>query len=67
MPVKDPAMRSLVLLNEAQEQWTTWCDSERQDVARFEAGMAAKGGDPRLGCIIDDDAERTASLKARYP
>jgi uncharacterized protein YecT (DUF1311 family) len=54
-------------LNEAQEQWTTWRDSECQDVAPFEAGMAAKGGDPRLGCIIDYDAERTASLKARYP
>ena len=54
-------------LNEAQAQWTTWRDSECQDVAPFEAGMAAKGGDPRLSCIIDYDAERVASLKARYP
>ena len=29
--------------------------------------MAAKGGDPRLSCIIDYDAARVASLKARYP
>ena len=54
-------------LSEAQEQWTTWRDSECQDVAPFEAGMAAKGADPRLSCIIDYDAERVASLKARYP
>ena len=54
-------------LNEAQAQWTTWRDSECQDVAPFEAGMAAKGADPRLSCIIDYDAERVASLKARYP
>jgi uncharacterized protein YecT (DUF1311 family) len=54
-------------LNEAQEQWTRWRDSECQDVAPFEAGMAARGGDPRLGCIIDYDSERVASLKARYP
>ena len=54
-------------LSEAEAQWVTWRDSECQDVAPFEAGMAAKGGDPRLSCIIDDDAERIASLKARYP
>ena len=54
-------------LSDAEAQWATWRDSECQDVAPFEAGMAAKGGDPRLGCIIDYDAERTASLKARYP
>jgi len=54
-------------LNDAQAQWTSWRDSECQDVAPFEAGMAAKGGDPRLSCIIDYDAERVASLKARYP
>jgi uncharacterized protein YecT (DUF1311 family) len=54
-------------LGEAQSQWTAWRDSECQDVAPFEAGMAAKGADPRLGCIIDYDAERAASLKARYP
>ena len=35
-------------LSEAQAQWTSWRDSECQDVAPFEAGMAAKGGDPRL-------------------
>jgi uncharacterized protein YecT (DUF1311 family) len=54
-------------LTEAQAQWVSWRDSECQDVAPFEAGMAAKGGDPRLSCIIDYDAERVASLKARYP
>ncbi len=54
-------------LGEAQAQWVGWRDSECQDVAPFEAGMSAKGGDPRLGCIIDNDAARVASLKARYP
>jgi uncharacterized protein YecT (DUF1311 family) len=54
-------------LTESQAQWISWRDSECQDVAPFEAGMAAKGGDPRLSCIIDYDAERVASLKARYP
>lgn len=54
-------------LNEAQAQWTSWRDSECQDVAPFEAGMGAKGADPRLSCIIDYDAERATSLKARYP
>lgn len=54
-------------LDDAQAQWTSWRDSECQDVAPFEAGMAAKGGDPRLSCIIDYDAERAASLRARYP
>ncbi len=29
--------------------------------------MTAKGGDPRLSCIIDTDDARIASLKARYP
>jgi hypothetical protein len=29
--------------------------------------MDTKAGDPRLRCIIDYDAERIASLKARYP
>jgi uncharacterized protein YecT (DUF1311 family) len=53
-------------LNEAQAQWVTWRDTECQDVAPFEAGMAAKGGDPRLNCIIDYDAARAADLKARY-
>ena len=54
-------------LADAQAQWVSWRDSECQDVAPFEAGMAAKGGDPRLSCIIDYDAARVASLKARYP
>jgi uncharacterized protein YecT (DUF1311 family) len=54
-------------LNDAQAQWVAWRDSECQDVAPFESGMDAKGGDPRLRCIIDYDAERVASLKARYP
>ena len=54
-------------LNEAEEQWVSWRDVECQDVAPFEAGMSAKGGDPRLACIIDRDAERVADLKARYP
>ena len=54
-------------LNDAQAQWVAWRDSECQDVAPFEAGMDTKAGDPRLRCIIDYDAERVASLKARYP
>ena len=54
-------------LSEAQAQWVSWRDEECQDVAPFEGGMAAKGGDPRLACIIDADAARIASLKARYP
>jgi uncharacterized protein YecT (DUF1311 family) len=54
-------------LGDAQAQWVSWRDSECQDVAPFEAGMTAKGGDPRLSCIIDYDAARVASLKARYP
>jgi len=54
-------------LNEAEDQWVSWRDVECQDVAPFEAGMNAKGGDPRLSCIIDRDAERVADLKARYP
>jgi uncharacterized protein YecT (DUF1311 family) len=54
-------------LNDAQSQWVAWRDSECQDVAPFELGMDAKGGDPRLRCIIDYDAERVSSLKARYP
>jgi uncharacterized protein YecT (DUF1311 family) len=54
-------------LNEAEEQWVSWRDVECQDVAPFESGMSAKGGDPRLACIIDRDAERVADLKARYP
>jgi uncharacterized protein YecT (DUF1311 family) len=52
---------------DAQAQWVAWRDSECQDVAPFEAGMDAKGGDPRLRCIIDYDAERISNLKARYP
>jgi uncharacterized protein YecT (DUF1311 family) len=54
-------------LNDAQAQWVAWRDSECQDVAPFESGIGAKGGDPRLSCIIDYDAQRVASLKARYP
>ena len=54
-------------LGDAQAQWVAWRDSECQDVAPFESGMEAKGGDPRLRCIIDYDAERVASLRARYP
>jgi hypothetical protein len=29
--------------------------------------MSAKGGDPRLSCIIDRDAQRVADIKSRYP
>jgi len=54
-------------LTESQALWINWRDEECQDVAPFEAGMAAKGGDPRLSCIIDTDSQRAASLKARYP
>jgi len=54
-------------LSEAQGQWVSWRDEECQDVAPFEGGMAAKGGDPRLSCIIDANTARIASLKARYP
>ena len=54
-------------LNEAEDQWVNWRDVECQDEAPFEAGMSAKGGDPRLACIIDRDAARVADLKARYP
>ena len=54
-------------LADSQAQWVSWRDSECQDVAPFEAGMTAKGGDPRLSCIIDYDAQRVASIKARYP
>jgi uncharacterized protein YecT (DUF1311 family) len=54
-------------LNDAEAQWIGWRDTECQDVAPFEAGMGAKGGDPRLACIIDHDAQRIADIKARYP
>jgi uncharacterized protein YecT (DUF1311 family) len=54
-------------LNDAEAQWIGWRDTECQDVAPFEAGMGAKGGDPRLACIIDRDAQRIADLKSRYP
>lgn len=56
--------RSLI---EAETQWLGWRDAECQDVAPFEAGMGAKGGDPRLACIIDQDARRVADIKSRYP
>jgi uncharacterized protein YecT (DUF1311 family) len=54
-------------LNDSQAQWTSYRDSECQDLAPFETGMAAKGGDPRLACSIDENSRRTADLKARYP
>jgi uncharacterized protein YecT (DUF1311 family) len=54
-------------LGDAEAQWVAWRDSECQDVAPFESGMEAKAGDPRLRCIIDNDVERIASLRARYP
>ena len=54
-------------LNDAQAQWIGWRDSECQDVAPFEAGMGAKGGDPRLACIIDQNTRRAADIKSRYP
>jgi uncharacterized protein YecT (DUF1311 family) len=54
-------------LSDAEAQWVAWRDSECQDVAPFESSLDAKGGDPRLRCIIDYDAERVSSLKARYP
>jgi len=54
-------------LNDAESQWIGWRDAECQDVAPFESGMGAKGGDPRLACIIDRDAQRIADIKARYP
>ena len=54
-------------LGDAQAQWTAWRDSECQDVAPFESGVDAKSGDPRLRCIIDYDAARVSSLRARYP
>ena len=54
-------------LNESEAQWLGWRDTDCQDVAPFEAGMGAKGGDPRLACIIDHNAQRIAEMKARYP
>jgi uncharacterized protein YecT (DUF1311 family) len=54
-------------LNESQAQWLGWRDTDCQDVAPFEAGMNAKGGDPRLACIIDHNAQRIEEMKARYP
>jgi uncharacterized protein YecT (DUF1311 family) len=53
-------------LNDSQALWQSWRDADCQDVAPFEAGMSAKGGDPRLGCIIDHDADRIEELKGRY-
>jgi uncharacterized protein YecT (DUF1311 family) len=53
-------------LNDSQALWLNWRDTDCQDVAPFEAGMSAKGGDPRLGCIIDHDAQRVDELKSRY-
>ncbi|HYC26050.1 MAG TPA: lysozyme inhibitor LprI family protein [Roseiarcus sp.] len=54
-------------LSDSQALWISWRDADCQDVAPFEAGMTAKGGDPRLGCIIDHDAARIDELKSRYP
>ena len=54
-------------LNESQAQWIGWRDTECQDVAPFEAGLGAKGADPRLACIIDHNAQRADDIKARYP
>ena len=54
-------------LNESQAQWLGWRDTDCQDVAPFEAGMSAKGGDPRLACIIDHNAQRIDEMKSRYP
>jgi len=53
-------------LNESQAQWLGWRDTECQDVAPFEAGLGAKGADPRLACIIDHNAQRSEEIKARY-
>ena len=53
-------------LNESESQWITWRDGECQDVAPFEL-LGVKAGDPRLACVIDQDALRIADLKARYP
>jgi uncharacterized protein YecT (DUF1311 family) len=55
------------LLNDSQAQWLVWRDADCQDVAPFEAGMSAKGGDPRLACIIDRNAQRIEDIRARYP
>ena len=54
-------------LNDFESQWLAWRDSECQDVAPFEAGFSAKGGDPRLACLIDQDERRIADLRSRYP
>jgi uncharacterized protein YecT (DUF1311 family) len=54
-------------LTESEAQWLGWRDTDCQDVAPFEAGMTAKGGDPRLACIIDHNAQRIEEMKSRYP
>ncbi len=54
-------------LNESQALWIGWRDADCQDVAPFENGMGAKGGDPRLSCIIDHNAQRIDELRSRYP
>jgi uncharacterized protein YecT (DUF1311 family) len=54
-------------LNESEAQWLGWRDTDCQDVAPFEAGMSAKGGDPRLACIIDHNTQRIDEMKSRYP
>jgi uncharacterized protein YecT (DUF1311 family) len=54
-------------LNDSESQWLAWRDGECQDVAPFESGMSAKGGDPRLSCLIDQNSRRISDLKSRYP
>ncbi len=53
-------------LNDAEAQWLSWRDAECQDVAPFEA-LGGRNGDPRLQCLIDQNARRMADLKSRYP
>ncbi len=53
-------------LNDAEAQWVSWRDDECQDVAPFEA-LGGRNGDPRLQCLIDQNARRMADLKSRYP
>ena|SRR5947209_1370240 len=52
-------------LNDSQTQWSAWRDEECQDLAPLET--VGVGGDPRLACLIEHNARRTADLKARYP
>ena len=60
-------------LTEAQAQWVNWRDAECQDVAPFEAGMTAKGGDPqtqlhhRLRRPARREPQGALSLSGRSP